>query len=72
VQERYYEALRTNCQAFILQTRQFISQLFSLALRGLGCEEVRLWGMYVHTSRGFLKKWEIYKAIYLSNWAQAF
>jgi hypothetical protein len=33
---------------------------------------VQLWGMYVHTSRGFLKNWEIYKAINLSNWAHAF
>jgi hypothetical protein len=55
VQERDYEAFQTNCQVFILQNQQFISQLFPLVLRGLGCEEVRLWGMYVHASRGFLK-----------------
>jgi hypothetical protein len=55
VQERDYEAFQTNCQVFILQNQHFVSQLFSLVLRGLGCEEVRFWGMYVHTSRGFLK-----------------
>ena len=67
VQERDYEAFQTNCQVFILQTRQFTSQLFPLVLRGLGCEEVRLWTHSAQRSSPIFKIVTIYLLLILNK-----
>ena len=67
VQKRDYEAFQTSCQVFILQTRQFISQLFPLVLRGLGCEEVRLWTHSAQRSSPIFKIVTIYLPLILNK-----